>query len=219
MKRELRQPSIDPQGVDLPRLYAFSDGVFAIAITLLALEIRFPELEPSAVPTQFWPTLAAMTPTIFGFVQSFVIIGLFWMVHQRVFRLIKRGDNVLLWLNLFYLLLVAFLPVPSGVVSRYFTQPATMSFYVLCVALLGLTHLLLWRYASRKYRLIDTQLEPAQIRMITLRALALPLVCFVTLGLYLVWPYIIYAFGLFIALAYFLVGRVFKRAERRSVRS
>ena len=216
MKKEPRQPPIDPQGVDLPRLYAFSDGVFAIAITLLVLEIRFPELEQSAVSTQFWPTLAATIPAIFGFVQSFLIIGLFWTVHQRVFRLIKRGDNGLLWLNLLYLLLVAFLPVPSGIVSRYPVEPATMSFYVACVALLGLTHLLLWRYASHKHRLIDTELEPLQIRIITLRALALPLVCFVALGLYLVWPYMVYAFGSLIAAAYFLVGRVSRRAARRS---
>ena len=211
-------PTEDVSEVDLPRLYAFSDGVFAIAITLLALEIRFPEAEPEVVADQFWPLLATITPSVLAFVQSFLIIGIYWIVHHRMFRLIKRGDNTLLWLNLVFLLVIAFLPVPSAVVARSLFQPVTMTFYTSCVALLGLVNMLLWGYASHKHRLIDSALEPAQVRYIMLRAAVVPLVSFVALGVYFFWPSIMYFYGFLMMFGFFLI-RLFRRAKRLPVAS
>ena len=139
---------------DLARLGAFSDGVFAIAITLLALEIRFPELEADVVAQQFPSLLAAALPSTFAFVFSFAFIGVYWVAHHRTFLFIERGDTGLLWLNLLFLLCIAFLPVPSALVMRYPQQPVVMTFYLACITFVSLSQLL-WRYAS--HRLVDAR--------------------------------------------------------------
>lgn len=97
------------------RLEAFSDGVFAIVITLLILDIRFPEVEYG----QFWETLSSLLPRILAYVMSFIIIGLYWVVHHNSMHVIKKTDRNLLWLNILLLLFVSFIPFPTSLLGRY----------------------------------------------------------------------------------------------------
>lgn len=199
--------ALDQVATDLARLGAFSDGVFAIAITLLALEIRFPELEPGVVAQQFPSLLAAALPSILAFVFSFAFIGVYWVAHHRTFLFIERGDTRLLWLNLLF---IAFLPVPSALVMRYPQQPVVMTFYLACIIFVSLSQLLLWRYASHRHRLVSTSLGTRFIRHLNLRAAVPAVAALLSLGLYLIWPFAVYAFGFLIMGGYVLVGRSYR---------
>src|ERR1700694_696100 len=98
------------------RLEAFSDGIFAIAMTLLVLEIRLPEQVP---PGTLGDALFHVWPSYLAFLTSFATIGVMWVNHHRVFNLIQRTDQGLLGLNLLLLLGVTFLPFPTAVVAQH----------------------------------------------------------------------------------------------------
>jgi uncharacterized membrane protein len=97
------------------RLEAFSDGVFAIVITLLILDIRFPEVTYD----QFANALVSLFPRILAYVMSFIIIGLYWVVHHSSMHAIKKTDRGFLWLNILLLLGVSFIPFPTSLLGRY----------------------------------------------------------------------------------------------------
>jgi TMEM175 potassium channel family protein len=107
------------------RLEAFSDGVFAIVITLLILDIRFPEVDYS----QFWVTLNSLLPRILAYVMSFIIIGLYWVTHHNSMHAIKKTDRVFLWLNILLLLCVSFIPFPTSLLGRYPYQAGPIIIY------------------------------------------------------------------------------------------
>ena len=107
------------------RLEAFSDGVFAIVITLLILDIRFPEVEYS----EFAATLISLLPRILAYVMSFIIIGLYWVVHHNSMHAMKRIDRGFLWLNILLLLCVSFIPFPTSLLGRYPFQAGPIIFY------------------------------------------------------------------------------------------
>src|SRR3954471_24131831 len=89
------------RGNGIERIAAFSDGVFAIAITLLVLNLKIPSLPADASSTALWSELLDDLPNLQAYVLSFLVIGLFWMTHHRVFTYIRRYDTTLVCLNLF----------------------------------------------------------------------------------------------------------------------
>src|SRR5436190_1251361 len=93
------------------RVEAFSDGVFAIAITLLILEIRVP---PSAARDGLGPALAHLWPSFLAFLASFMTIGVMWLNHHRLFNLIHRSDDGLVAFNLLLLLGITWIPFPTA---------------------------------------------------------------------------------------------------------
>jgi len=107
------------------RLEAFSDGVFAIVITLLILDIRFPEVEYS----QFRATFVSLLPRILAYVMSFIIIGLYWVTHHNSMHAMKKTDRGFLWLNILLLLCVSFIPFPTSLLGRYPYQAGPIIIY------------------------------------------------------------------------------------------
>ena len=107
------------------RLEAFSDGVFAIVITLLILDIRFPEVEYS----QFKETLVSLLPRILAYVMSFIIIGLYWVIHHNSMHAMRKTDRGFLWLNILLLLCVSFIPFPTSLLGRYPFQAGPIIIY------------------------------------------------------------------------------------------
>jgi uncharacterized membrane protein len=97
------------------RLEAFSDGVFAIVITLLILDIRFPDVDYS----QFGATLVSLLPRILAYVMSFIIIGVYWVSHHASMNAMRKTDRNFLWLNILLLLGVSFIPFPTSLLGRY----------------------------------------------------------------------------------------------------
>lgn len=150
----------------LERLVFFSDAVFAIAITLLALDLRIPDGLP---PGQVGSHLIAMIPRVLTFVLSFFVIGLYWLAHHRIFRYIVRFDHRLLLLNLLLLLFIAVLPFPTRLLGSYGDTVVVTVVYSVNVAAVGLLQLALWHYASGGRRLIEPHFDHRKIRSETMR--------------------------------------------------
>lgn len=149
--------------VGMDRLIFFSDAVFAIAITLLALDVRLPQGVGDLNDWALLDELLAIWPRYLGFVVSFLVLGTFWISHHRKFRHIRRYDNNLLLLNLLLLMAIAFIPFPTSVLSEYGNRTATI-FYALSMALTGLLSAAVWLYATHGHRLVDPGMTSAQRR-------------------------------------------------------
>src|SRR5262252_535271 len=127
------------------RILALSDGVFAIAITLLILEISIPATTDDSGLTK---TLLGLWPQYLTYVLSFLVIARFWVTHHQAFQLIGRYDAVLVWLNLLLLMFVAFLPFPTAVIGEHNRSPAAAVLYGATVVAAGMASAAYWWYAS-----------------------------------------------------------------------
>lgn len=179
---ENKSSSSGQDHLGLERLVFFSDAVFAIAITLLALEVRLPSPGEELGNAQLVQALLAIWPKYLSYAISFLVIGTFWMGHHKKFRFIVRYDAGLMVLNLLLLMAVAFIPFPTGVISEYGNRTATI-FYAFAMMIVGLLSAAIWIYASRGNRLIDPAFPPQRARRETLRALIPPAIFLLSIGL------------------------------------
>ena len=143
------------------RLEAFSDGVFAIAITLLVIELRPPVVEGSELAGALWD----LWPSYFAYFVSFVTIGVFWLNHHRVFTQVRAVDGPLLLLNLHLLLWVALIPFPTAVVADYLADGGAgartaLVLYSAVFFLAGMAFGLLFGWITRDSRLLDRPPPP-----------------------------------------------------------
>lgn len=170
----------------LERMILFSDAVFAIAITLLALEIRVPEFHDRHAVTDemLGEKLAELIPKFIGFLVSFFVIGLYWIVHHRMFGFVINYTPRLLWLNLIFLLAVVLMPFSSAFYSEYVIRQlkAPVIVYVSNILFLGIMSIVLWNYlVNPKHRLTEG-ITPQMTRYFLFRAVA-PLAVFIIMAL------------------------------------
>jgi uncharacterized membrane protein len=155
------------------RLEAFSDGVFAIAITLLVLELRPPELgEGQSGFADTFRALGHLWPEYLAYVVSFLTIANAWMSHHSIFRLIARTDQTLVYLNTLLLLVVAFIPFPTALISEYQedgAERAATFVYGATFTLLAAVYALLWWYAAHGRRLVAPGTPQADLDLIRRR--------------------------------------------------
>lgn len=156
---------------DTTRIETFSDGVFAIAITLLVLEIRVPEIEEGG---SLFGALFGLWPSYLAFALSFLVIGTMWANHHNRFRYIARSDHILLFVNTLLLMFMAFIPFPTALLAEYGLGSADerMAAAVLYSGTLAVTAVfftLLWLYAATNRRLVNRDLSPHLLRVMTRR--------------------------------------------------
>lgn len=184
--------------VEMNRFNNLSDGVFAIALTLLAFDIRLPE----GIPVGDLPNkMLELAPKLIVYLISFVVIGGAWSAHQRMLSHIKRGDGVLVWFNLFCLLFVGLLPASAALLGRYPNAFIAIACFALNVAFIQLTTFWLWRHASRS-GLINPMLDPRVVVSIG-RRLTISTVIFllsIPLALWNTWMTYVFWVGLFLLL-------------------
>lgn len=147
---------------DTARVEAFSDGVFAIAITLLVLELHAPE-----GAGDLWHALLHEWPQFAAYITSFSIIGIMWVNHHSMFRQIVRGDRLLLFFNLLLLLWTALLPFPTSLVAGHlgegdWNEAVAEAVYSTNLTLAAISFSLIWAHAVRNGRLIGQPLGPRQ---------------------------------------------------------
>jgi uncharacterized membrane protein len=139
------------QHPETTRLEAFSDGIFAIAITLLILEVRAPEVHDGR---ELKRALLAQWPSYGGYILSFLIIGVMWANHSHIFRLIKRADHTVSMINLLLLMTIAFLPYPTSVLARHIGNESTRGpatfFYSASILITAIPWSWLWMHAVNK---------------------------------------------------------------------
>ena len=131
------------------RVESFSDGVFAFAITLLVLGVQIPEVkqgDDAALRTALLHSLSQLLP----YITSFATIGIIWLNHHSMFHSVQRVEHATLTLNLLLLLVVAFIPYPTSVLSRYGALPSSAFLYGSVLTVLGVTYsILAWHLESR----------------------------------------------------------------------
>jgi uncharacterized membrane protein len=148
----------------LHRLLFFSDGVYAIAVTLLAVELILPEATVDLHGRELLGSLLESWPRVFAFLTSFLFIANFWAAHNVLFHRVRRFDGALMWLALLQLLCVAFLPFPTSVVGEHVSDPVAQLFYLGSLLVTGLAMWALWWYMSSGRRLVDPDLGAREIR-------------------------------------------------------
>ena len=135
--------------VDADRVLAFSDAIFAIAITLLTLELHVP---PGLHGSAFTTELRHLLPSLGAYALSYLILGQLWLVHHRIFSIIARVDRPLLIANLAFLGLIALMPFPVRLLADYHNRPLAVGVYALTFILAMAIQWWLWRYATAPER-------------------------------------------------------------------
>jgi uncharacterized membrane protein len=156
------------------RIIALSDGLFAIVITLLVLEIKVPHIEPNLVATELPHALMHLLPKIIAHIISFIVLGIYWISHHNTFMHIKRHDRVLLWLNILFLLCVASMPFPTALLSEYPDQQIAVVAYAMTLVMAGIAMDVMWWYASTHCLLDETQNDKDFIAFVHRRNLIAP---------------------------------------------
>jgi uncharacterized membrane protein len=173
------------------RLEAFSDGVFAIAITLLVLDLHVPrrdEIEDGGLLA----ALAHEWPSYFAYVVSFLVVGIIWVNHHTVFNKVRLVDRAVLFTNLILLLVISAIPFPTRVLSEYLTADrdahVAAALYSATMLAMGLTYAALWLVITRDAKLLHESLDPVVSRA-AVRRFALGNVFYLgTIGLSFVSP-------------------------------
>ena len=163
------------QHLGLERILFFSDAVMAIAITLLALDLKIPEPD-AAGADQLAGRLLQIAPQLLIFLLSFALSGFYWAAHHRYFRFIQRYDSRLIALNLVFLFFVVCIPFVASLIGRYGSVPLAVVVYSVTIAALGLSLAAIWSYATRRHRLTAPDLDAATIRAAKIRLLGGPIV-------------------------------------------
>jgi uncharacterized membrane protein len=169
------------------RLEAFSDGVFAIAITLLILDLHVPPLSDTP-QGQLGGRLLGLWPNYASYVVSFLIIGIIWVNHHSMFHHIDRVDRPLLFLNLLLLLFVVAIPFPTGMMAEYIREGGANSHvaaaaYSVTMFGMAISFGALWLWAVRERTLLGAAIDQAAARSTVLRFTAGNVVYLILIGL------------------------------------
>ena len=185
----------------LERLILFSDAVFAIAITLLVIEIKIPEIhEKPVTENAVLHKLAELIPKFVGFLVSFLLIGQYWIVHHKMFSFVINFTDRLIWLNILFLFAIALMPFSTAFYSEYVLRGVItpVVFYSANIALLGLANFLMWKYLSNQKNNLTENLTPALAKYFSLRALTVPTIFAIFAFVYLYYPMIAFFIPIFI---------------------
>ncbi len=159
-----------PTEKETGRLEAFSDGVFAVAITLLVLNLVVPDLSPSASPAALTTALGKEWPSYLAFVTSFGTILIMWVNHHAIFKLVRRSDTLFMFANGFLLLLVTTVPFATALVARYLGTPAAptaCAVYAGGFAVVNIAYNLLWWSIAHERRLLHPHVHQARVDTLT----------------------------------------------------
>ncbi|HEX3445049.1 MAG TPA: TMEM175 family protein [Chthoniobacterales bacterium] len=190
------------------RIEALADGVFAVAMTLLVLDIKVPELPPPPETAQLPLKLLALWPKFLSYLISFVILGVYWVGHHVQLSFIRRADRPLLWINILFLLWVALVPFSAALLSEYSKTRVAIAIYGANLIAIGLTLALHWWYATTEARHVDPDLHPNLIRGGMKRTLMAPFVYAIAIALSFVKTELSLILYALVPVLYILPGRV-----------
>ena len=198
--------SSEAPGLPAGRIENLSDGVFAIAMTLLVLDLRVPEVTSGS--QALLSALAGMWPKFASFVLGFVLLGTLWVNHHYQFHYIRRADRMLLWLNLVLLMLISALPFGVALLGHYWESPLATALYGAFMLASGACLGANWKYATHRRRLVAKNLPEATVRALRDRII-LGLVGYgIAFCLAFLWPPGSIAIYVAMPVLYLLPGRI-----------
>ena len=190
---------------DTSRLETFADGVMAIAITLLILEVKSPDVEGSRLTA----ALAHQWPSYAAYVVSFLTIGIIWVNHHHMFKLVERSTHAFLMLNVVFLMTIAALPWPTALVAEHLRDSGrtiAAVVYGLTMVSVAIMFNVVWWYASKDLRLLDQRLDAQALRKATRNYLVGPIVYGIATLVALVNPWVSLAIYAALAVYWLLPG-------------
>jgi len=181
-------PNADP-GLTTRRIEALTDGVFAIAMTLLVLTLDLPQINKGMVPRcQLHDFLFSQWYVLYNYALSFILLAMFWVMHHVQFHLIQRTDRIHLWINMIILLFIALVPFSTSLVGDFHGVRLAEFFFSANLFIVALLFLLNWLYSSYNHRLINKEMSKEEMKKITLRGLVFPAVALLSVVLSVFWP-------------------------------
>ena len=172
------------------RIEALSDGIFAIVMTLLVLELHVPDLPSTAPNVEVAPALIALWPKFVSYVVAFVSLGVFWVGHHVMYHAIRRADRTLLWLNIAFFMFVSLLPFSTSVLNAFPRALIAPFLFGANLSLVGWFLFFQWAYVKSQPGMVAAFVTNEYGRLVQFRMLAVPiattltaLVCFWSAGI------------------------------------
>ena len=150
--------------ISTSRIEAFSDGVFAIVITLLAFQFKVPKFTSEATLQQNFQELLKLSPHFISFVFSFLFVAVFWMNHHQLYHTIKEADRKLLWYNIHMLFWITIIPFPTAMVGDHPDIPAAVMSLAFVLMMASLAAYIVRRYSYFRASLVDENLSKDSIK-------------------------------------------------------
>jgi uncharacterized membrane protein len=175
----------------IERMILFSDAVFAIALTLLVIDLKVPEIAKQLVTDEkLLHALDDLIPKFFGFIISFVFIGTFWIIHHRMFGYVINYDKKLLVLNLVFLFSIVLMPFSTAFFSAFFLGKLKTPyiFYASNIFFLSVINTLLWLHISNPKNNLSEGLNPRVARYHLIRSIVLPFMFMSCFMAYMFFP-------------------------------
>ena len=196
-------------GLSTARIEAFSDSIFAFAITLLVLNITIPELtRAEALQGDLLASLISQWPKFLSYAMSFAIIGIFWVGHTIMFHYIQRSDRTLLWLNALLLMFIGFMPFPTNLLGRYAPEMTSVILYGTTLMFAGVLFTSIWYYATKNKQLVDKSLSHSVIKNGMTVVLTAPVTYAVAVLLAFINPWISLAIYVIVPILYVLPSAI-----------
>ncbi len=201
----MREPRFETPKIGTDRLVTLTDGVFAIAMTILVLELGVPVAEEALGEGDLGELLLEMWPEFLMYGLSFLVLGMFWLMHHAIFDTVVHYDFALQWINVAFLLFAALIPFSTALFGEHGAGRVTSLVYGLNMLAISLSLWGMWAYAATGHRLVRPDLEPGLIRGGSLMGLAYAGGLLVPIGLSFVNPsvsFVLYGlivFGFFLA--------------------
>jgi uncharacterized membrane protein len=195
------------------RVETFSDGIFAIIITLLVLEIKVPHIHDYHSDAELLTALLELFPKFIGWIISFFTIAVIWVNHHKIFKQIKELDNGVFWWNAFLLLWCTFIPFPTAVLGDYPNNLTSVVLYGLVMALMALGFTLMRLYAIRTKNVLGDHVDVTQFKKGTQLSLLFgPVMYLIGILLGFIHPYM--AFAVYLAIPIYFIFSENKNTDK-----
>jgi len=201
------------------RIEAFSDGVFAIIITLLVLEIHVPQLQGKDISAALAHSLLAMAPKFLTYTLSFILVSIWWVAHHHLFHVVKRSDRGLLWLNSLFLLWLAFIPFPTALMGDFPGERIAVMGYGTVMTLAAVSFTFMRYYAFYLAKLVDESIDPRLLKSAMLKSVLNPVLHSIAVLLAFVDTRISIALYLILPLMYFIPSKLDRYVRSRQAGS
>jgi len=201
-------------GMPKDRLEAFSDCVIAFAMTLLVIDIRFPELGANIDNHGMLLALLALLPNFAVYLVSFLVCTVWWVSHHTFIHDLRHVDRPLLWINNLFLMWIAMMPLPTALLGHHLGQPVATTFYGAVCAFTGLSFWLMRWHASGRGQLMKRQIGEAELRRRQRISLGCPILYLIVTAASFFFP--LFALCLYAAIACYFAVANFGSAQSRA---
>jgi len=176
----------DVPGMTTHRIEALTDGIFAVAMTLLVLDLKLPQCGVEGMEADLIDLITGQSHVFSNYAKSFLLAAIFWIIHHQQSSVIKRTDRTHTWLNILILMFVSLIPFSTSLVNDYHDDWMASTFFGMNMFILGSLFYVNWYYATKNHRLVAPNLDPQRIAVGKRRNAVTPVVSLFAMALALV---------------------------------